>query len=295
MTQIKVKRGNPAFRILINLVLIAFSIICIYPILYVIFASFSEPQQLDMHSGLLLHPLGFTLKGYEVAMSYNNIGTGYLNTAFVAIVGTCVNMILTILGAYALSRKDIMLKQPIMLMITFTMFFSGGMIPTYLNTKNLGLLDSRWALILPGCINTMNLIILRTAFLGIPDTLEEAAKLDGASDLIVMTRVELPLVKASLAVVTLYYVVGHWNSWFDAMLYIQDRDKYPLQLILREILITNTSSSVSSMGFNMSEMDIYKRLVKYTTTVLATLPILFIYPFLQKYFVNGVMVGSVKG
>lgn len=228
-------------------------------------------------------------------MSYNNIGTGYLNTAFVAIVGTCVNMILTILGAYALSRKDIMLKQPIMLMITFTMFFSGGMIPTYLNTKNLGLLDSRWALILPGCINTMNLIILRTAFLGIPDTLEEAAKLDGASDFIVMTRVELPLVKASLAVVTLYYVVGHWNSWFDAMLYIQDRDKYPLQLILREILITNTSSSVSSMGFNMSEMDIYKRLVKYTTTVLATLPILFIYPFLQKYFVNGVMVGSVKG
>lgn len=228
-------------------------------------------------------------------MSYNNIGTGYLNTGFVAGIGTCVNMILTILGAYALSRKDIMLKRPIMLMITFTMFFSGGMIPTYLNTKNLGLLDSRWALILPGCINTMNLIILRTAFLSIPDTLEEAAKLDGASDFVVMTRVELPLVKASLAVVTLYYVVGHWNSWFDAMLYIQDRGKYPLQLILREILITNTSSSVSSMGFNMSEMDIYKRLVKYTTTVLATLPILFIYPFLQKYFVNGVMVGSVKG
>ena len=144
MTQIKVKRGNPIFRILINIVLIVFSVICIYPGLYVIFASFSEPQQLDMHAGLLLHPLGFTLKGYEVAMSYNNIGTGYLNTFFVAGVGTCVNMFLTILGAFALSRRNIMLKRPIMLMITFTMFFSGGMIPTYLQFKQLGLIDSLW-------------------------------------------------------------------------------------------------------------------------------------------------------
>lgn len=282
-------------RVLIVLALLTFSIICIYPILYILFASFSEPQLLDMHSGILWHSLGFTLKGYEVAMSYSNIGTGYLNTAFVVVVGTCVNMVLTILGAYALSRQELMIRRGVMLMITFTMFFSGGMIPTYLNTKNLGLLDSRWALILPTCINTMNLIILRTAMLAVPKSLEEAARLDGAGDFTILIRVVLPLVKASIAVVTLYYIVGHWNAWFDAMLYIQDRNKYPLQLILREILITNTSSTVSSMGFDMSEMDIYKRLVRYTTTVLATLPILFIYPFLQKYFVNGVLVGSVKG
>lgn len=282
-------------RLIIFLVLLCFSIVCIYPVLYIVFASFSEPQLLDMHSGLLLHSLGFTFKGYEVALSYSNIGTGYINTGIIVVVGTTVNMLLTILGAYALSRKAFMLKRPIMVMVTFTMFFSGGMIPTYLNVKNLGLLDSRWALILPTCINTWNLIILRTAMLAVPESLEESAKLDGAGDFVTMLLVELPLVKASLAVVTLYYIVGHWNAWFDAMLYIQSRDKYPLQLILREILITNTSSSVSSMGFDMSQLDIYKRLVKYTTTVLATLPILFIYPFLQKYFVNGVMVGSVKG
>lgn len=295
MIQSKLKQGNPIFKVLIHLALVIFSIICIYPVLYIIFASFSEPQALDMHSGILLHSLGFTWKGYEVALSYSNIGSGYLNTAFVVVVGTTVNMILTTLGAYTLSRKYLMIQKPVMLMITFTMFFSGGMIPTFLNTKNLGLLDTRWALILPGCINTWNLIILRTSMMAVSDSLEEAAKLDGANDFQIMSLVILPLVKATIAVVTLYYIVGHWNAWFDAMMYIQDRSKYPLQLILREILITNTSSSVSTMGFDMSQMDIYKQLVKYTTTVLATLPILFIYPFLQKYFVNGVMVGSVKG
>ena len=297
MAQLKAQnqKMHPAFKALIYLACIVFSIACIYPVLYVILASFSEPQQLDMHSGVLLRPLGFTFKGYEVALSYSNIGSGYLNTGFVVAVGTLVNMLLTTLGAYALSRRDLMIRKPVMLLITFTMFFSGGMIPTYLNVKNLGLLDSRWALILPTCINSWNLIILRTSMQAVPISLEEAAKLDGASHFRTMLTVELPLVKATMAVVTLYYIVGHWNAWFDSMLYIQDRGKYPLQLILREILITNTSSSVSSMGFNTSEMDIYKRLVKYTTTVLATLPILFIYPFLQKYFVNGVMVGSVKG
>ena len=290
-----VAKRNPIYKVLIYLACIVFSIVCIYPVLYTIFASFSEPQLLDMHAGILLRPLGFTLKGYEVALNYSNIGSGYLNTGFVVVVGTMVNMVLTTLGAYALSRRDFMLKKPVMLLITFTMFFSGGMIPTYLNVQRLGLYNSRWALILPSCISAWNLIILRTSMMAVPASLEEAAKLDGASDFQTMVRVELPLVKATMAVVTLYYIVGHWNAWFDAMLYIQDRDKYPLQLILREVLITNTSSTVSTMGFDTSQLDIYKRLVKYTTTVLATLPILFIYPFLQKYFVNGVMVGSIKG
>lgn len=282
-------------RTLLILLLITFSLLCLYPVLYVVIASFSDPNALASHTGLLVWPLGFTLKGYEVAFSFNNIGTGYLNTAFIVVVGTAVNMVLTILGAYALSRKNIMLKKPIMLLITFSMFFSGGMIPTFLNVKNLGLLDSLWSQILPTCISAFNLIILRTAMAAVPDSIEESAKLDGAGDFTIMVRIELPLVTASLAVVTLYYLVGHWNSWFEAMLYLRSRDKYPLQLILREILVSNSASAVSSQGFNPSEADVYKRLVKYTTTVIATMPILFIYPFLQKYFVNGVMVGSVKG
>lgn len=282
-------------KLLIYLFLIAFSVICLYPVIYVVLASLSEPTALASHKGLLLKPMGFTLRGYQVAFSYNNIKSGYLNTLFIVFVGTLVNMILTALGAYALSRKNIMLKHPIMLMITFSMFFSGGMIPTFLNVKNLGLLDSLWSQILPTCISAFNLIVLRTALLGVPDSLEESAKLDGASDFTIMIRIELPLVSASIAVVTLYYLVGHWNSWFEAMLYLRTREKYPLQLILREILVSNSSQAINMQGFNPSDADLYKRLVKYTTTVIATLPILFIYPFLQKYFVNGVMVGSVKG
>ncbi len=277
------------------LLLACFSILCLYPVLYVAFASFSEPNRLAAHTGLLLAPVGFTLKGYEVAFSYNNIATGYLNTLFVVVVGTAINMVLTVFGAYGLSRRDIMLKKPIMMMITISMFFSGGMIPTFLNVKNLGMLDSLWSLILPTCISAFNLIILRTAMAAVPASIEESAKLDGAGDFTIMIVVELPLITASLAVVTLYYLVGHWNSWFEAMLYMRSREKYPLQLILREILVSNSAGAVSAQGFNPSEADVYKRLVKYTTTMIATLPILFIYPFLQKYFVNGVMVGSIKG
>ncbi|WP_102413025.1 carbohydrate ABC transporter permease [Beduinella massiliensis] len=295
MDGVKLRRIDKLWKGVVFLLLLVFSLFCLYPVLYVLFASFSDPNLLTAHSGLLLRPVGFSLKGYEVALSYRNIGTGYMNTLFVVAVGTAVNMFLTTIGAYALSRKDIMVNKFVMLMVTFCMFFSGGMIPTFLNVKNLGLLDSLWALILPSCISVWNLIILRTGFLGVPDSLEESAKLDGASDVTILLRIEIPLVKASMAVVTLYYLVGHWNAWFDAMLYMRTRDKYPLQLILREILVSNTSSSVSAQGFNPSEADLYKRLVKYTTTVIATVPILFIYPFLQKYFVNGVMVGSVKG
>lgn len=286
-------RGLP--KLILSIVLLALSLICLYPVLYVIFASFSEPKRLFSHSGLLLHPLGFTLQGYKTAMGYGSILSGYRNTIFIVFVGTAVNMILTIFGAYGLSRKGIMLKRPIMLMIIFSMYFSGGMIPGFLTVKALGLIDSLWSQILPTCISAFNLIVLRTAMLGVPESLEESAKLDGASDFTVMLQIILPLVKASLAVVTLYYLVGHWNAWFDAMLYLRTRDKYPLQLVLREILISNSNSATSAVGFNPAEADYYKELIKYTTTVIATLPILFVYPFLQKYFVNGVMVGSVKG
>lgn len=278
----------------IFLLLLAMAVFCLYPVLYTIFASFSDPILLSKHTGILVAPLGFTLKGYEIAFSYSSILTGYLNTFFVVIVGTAVNMLMTTLGAYGLSRKGMKLRKPLTLLVTITMFFSGGLIPFYLVMKAYVLIDNRFSLILPVAINTMNLIILRTSFLGIPASIEESATIDGANDFVVLIRILVPLVKSTLAVLTLYYMVGHWNSWFNAMLFIKSRDKFPLQLVLREILIANTSNAATGMGLDLSEMDQYKRLVKFCTTVIATVPILCLYPFLQKYFVNGVMIGSIK-
>lgn len=283
------------FAFLNALFLLMMAVFCLYPVLYTIFASFSDPILLSKHAGLLWHSLGFTLRGYQISLSYGSIGTGYINTLFVVGFGTLVNMLLTILGAYGLSRKDMKLRVPLMVFVTVTMFFSGGLIPTYLTVKNYGLIDNRLSLILPVAVNTMNMIILRTALSGIPASIEESAKMDGANDFVVLFRILAPLLASTLAVLTLYYVVGHWNSWFNAMLYIKSRDKFPLQLVLREILISNTSNAATSSGLDLSEMDQYKRLVKFCTTVIATLPILCLYPFLQKYFVDGVMIGSIKG
>jgi len=279
----------------IALFLLLMAVFCFYPVLYTIFASFSNPSLLAKHTGILWRSLGFTLRGYEIALSYGSIGIGYKNTLLIVVFGTLVNMLLTLLGAYALSRKDMKLRAPLTVFITITMFFSGGLIPMYLTVKNYGLIDNRLALILPVAINSMNMFILRAALNGVPSSIEESAHLDGANDFVVLFRILAPLVKATLAVLTLYYVVGHWNSWFNAMIFLKSRDKYPLQLVLREILIANTSNAATSAGLDLSEMDLYKRLVKFCTTVIATAPILFLYPFLQKYFVEGVMIGSIKG
>lgn len=281
-------------NVVIALVLILFAVVCVYPVLYVLFASFSDPMKLAQHTGLLLGPLEFTTKGYEVAASYKGIWTGYRNTIMIVVLGVLVNMCLTIMAAYVLSRKELYLHRALNILVIFTMYFSGGLIPTYMVVKGLGLIDNMLSLILPVAINTWNLIILRTSMSEVPQSLMEAAKIDGANDWTILTKVVVPLIKPTLAVLVLYYAVQHWNSWFSAMLYLQSRDKFPLQLILREILIAGTSNSASSAGFDMSQLDMYKQLVKYCTTILATLPILCIYPFLQKYFVKGVLIGSVK-
>ena len=283
------------WTLVMALFLLVMAIFCLYPVLYTVFASLSDPILLSRHSGLLTHSLGFTLKGYQLALGYGSIATGYLNTLFIVVFGTLINMLLSILGAYGMTRKDMKLRRPLTVFVTVTMFFSGGLIPTYLAVKNYGLIDSRLSLILPVAINTMYMIILRTAFSAIPASVEESARLDGANDFVVLFRIMVPLVQATLAVLALYYVVGHWNSWFNAMLYIKSREKFPLQLVLREVLIANTSNAATSSILDLSEMDQYKRLVKFCTTVIATLPILCLYPFLQKYFVDGVMIGSVKG
>jgi len=280
---------NVLFLCLIGFVFLA-------PILHVVFASFSDPVELGRKTGIILWPAGApTLEGYKIVLNSPNILSGYLNTAFYVVAGTVISTLLTIIGAYCLSRKSFRYRNRVMLFISFTMLFNGGMMPTYMMVRNLGLYDSRWAVIIPSAISVFNLIIMRTSFMEVPDSLEEAARIDGASDLVIMVRIILPLSKAVIAVIVLYYAVAIWNSWFPAMIYLKDRAKYPLQLILREILLTNDTSIMNSSADSVRNVSLYAQLVKYCTIVVATAPILCIYPFIQKYFTKGVMIGSIKG
>ena len=241
-------------------------------------------------AGILLWPEGFSLASYQAVFKNTFLWTGYANTLFIVLVGTVLNVLLSMVAAYCLSRKRVAAGPTIMKLLVFTMYFSGGMIPLYLVVKGVGLYGSRWALILPTLVDTYNLIIMRTAFAGVPDSLEESAKLDGANAWTILWRIMAPLVKPTVAVITLYYAVSHWNSWFNAMLFLRDKTQYPLQLILRQILIQNdTADMTAGADYLISET------IQYATVVVATLPILCIYPFVQKYFVKGVMIGAIKG
>ncbi len=289
-------RRNPGERLFdgCNAVLMAGLIfVTVYPFLYVVFASFSNPDLISAHAGALFWPLGWETGGYKLVFKNALIYSGYANTIFYVLVGTGINMVLTLFAAYALSRKSFLLKKTIMMGIVFTMFFSGGLIPSYLIVKGLGLYDSRLAVILPGAMSAWNMIIMRTSFLDLPDSIEESAKLDGANDFQILFRIVVPISKAVLAVMVLFYAVGHWNAWFNAMIYLNSRAKFPLQVILREILIANSTDSMLGGSDNFgTSLDI---IIKYACIVVATLPVLCLYPFLQKYFVKGVMIGAVKG
>lgn len=232
------------------LFMIGMMVITLYPVLYVIFASFSGSAELVRNGGkILLHPIGFSLDAYEKTFSNRNVLTGYMNTIFVVVVGVTLSMIVSSIGAYFLSRKGVMLKKPITMLIMFTMFFSGGMIPTYMTVRDLHLVGSLWSLILPSLISTYNMIILRTGFESVPQSLEESAKIDGAQHIQILFHVILPLSKASLAVIALYYGVGYWNAWFNASLYLEGNvDKWPIQLVLRQILIVNDTNSMTQGG-----------------------------------------------
>lgn len=297
----KWKWNNVVFTIFNFTFLTLLTLLCLYPIIHIAFASVSNPTLLMAHEGLLLKPLGFTMNGYKLIFQDNSIFVGFKNTAVYVILGTLVNMIMTIMGAYTLSRKDLLWKAPVMVLITVTMFFGGGLIPWFLLMKQIGLYNNVLAMVLPTALNTWNMIILRTGFQAVPQELEEAAVMDGASQLKILMRVIIPLSKPVLAVILLYYLVGNWNSWFNAMVLLKDRPLYPLQLLLKEILVTNDSSmaSVGSAGGvsinSVQGATAYRELVKYCVIVVATAPILVIYPFLQRYFVKGVYVGSIKG
>lgn len=274
--------------------LTALAVVCLYPLLYVLFASLSDSNKLMAHTGFLLWPIDLNFNAFGAVFQNPMILSGYINTIIIVVLGTLINLVMTSLGAYFFSRKNVMLKTPLMMFVTFTMFFSGGMVPSYLVVQALGIYDTIWAIILPGAISTYNMIVLRTNFAGIPDSLEEAATIDGAGHFRILVNIVLPLSKAAMAVMVLWYGVGHWNAWFNAMIYLQDRSKFPLQLILREILIQNDTASMTQGAGTVDGISVAES-VKYAVIVVATVPILAIYPFLQKYFVKGVMIGAVKG
>ena len=291
--KIKKSKGERAFQVFNYAFLMLIMLVCLYPVWYVAVASFSNSNALTQHSGLLFRPIGFSMDAYKKVFQNPMIGKGYLNTLFILIIGVFLDLVMTSLGAYFLSRKRVMFKKPIMLFIVFTMFFSGGMIPFYINLKELHLTNMLWGLIIPFMITTSNLIILRTSFESIPESLIEAAQIDGAGHIRILTTIVLPLSKAMLAVMVLYYGVSIWNSWFWASAILRKREMYPLQIILREILLSNDTSSMTA-GASATDTEAIGMTIKYATIMVATVPILCVYPFLQKYFTKGTMVGAVK-
>jgi putative aldouronate transport system permease protein len=287
--------GERVFSLFNTLGLVALSGIFLLPVWHVLMGSISDPLRLSAFTGLILKPLGIpTLGGYRLVMNNSNILRSYINTIIVVIAATGFGTIMTILAAYVLSLKKLMFKAPVVLMITFTMIFSGGLIPGYMVVRNLGMLDSLVSLIIPGAVSVYNIIIMRTAFSSIPDALSEAAIIDGAGHIRILTRIILPVSTATVAVIVLFYAIHHWNAWFNASLYLRNRSLFPLQLTLREIVILSSEQSIQAAQ-EATDVEIYRPLIKYATIMVATLPMLVIYPFVQKYFVTGVMIGSVKG
>ena len=283
--------GDRITDVIIYVFLMSITIVTLYPFIYVLFASVSNMNDVSLNGSLLLWPKEFVINAYVGVLKNPNIAYGYRNTIFYTALGTAINVILTIMAAYVLSRKWLYGRNILMLIITVTMFFGGGLIPTYLLVKNLNLINTIWAMVLPTAVSTYNIIITRTFFMGIPDSLEESAKIDGANDIIVMCLIMVPLSMPIIAVNILIYSVGHWNTWFNALIYIKDRSMYPLQMFLREILI---QSQVNDMNGGSAIYSAAEN-IKYATVIVTILPIIFVYPFVQKYFVQGIMIGSLKG
>jgi putative aldouronate transport system permease protein len=265
-----------------------------YPLYYVIIASFSDPMQVSSGQ-VLLFPRGITLKGYEMVFQESDLWVGYRNTIFYTVAGTLINIAVTFPAAYAVSRREFMPRRIVMFIFVFTMFFNGGLIPTYMLMKSLGLINTFWVFLIPFSLNVYNFIIVRTFFeTGIPEELYDAAQLDGCGHFRYFIRIALPLSRAILAVIGLYYAVAHWNDYFTGLLYARDLTFKPLQLVLREILLVAQSSSQTG-GTGSGYAILYVICMKYSVIIVSTIPIMILYPFLQKYFEKGVMLGAIKG
>ena len=288
--------GDKAFIILVYVLLSAVMLIVLYPLIYIVSASFSDPQAV-VSGKVMLWPVDVTLRGYKAVFRNPKILTGFMNSFIYMGVGTVVNLIMTMLCAYPLSRKEFTARNKIAALFVFTMYFSGGLMPTYMIVNKLGLINTRWAMIIPSAMSTYNMIIARTYMVNsIPDELYEAAQIDGCSPFKYLLKVVVPLCKPILAVLTLYYGIAKWNNYFDAMLYLNDASLQPLTIVLREILIQNQiDPTMLTDASALSKLQGMTELLKYAGIVVASVPVLAIYPFVQKYFVKGVTIGAVKG
>lgn len=297
---IKESVGDRIFLVCVYIFVTLALIVTLYPLIYILSASMSDPAAVRT-GRMVLWPVDVTLQGYRVILQNSSLWRGYYNTIIYTVVGTSINLLLTIPAGYVLSRDDFQLKGFVTKMMVITMFISGGMIPTYILVNNLGITNTMWALVLPGAASVYNIVITRVFMkTTIPDELTEAAVMDGANNFKIFTAVVLPLSKPIIAVMALFYGIGHWNNFFNALLYLDDRSLYPLQMVLREILVLQDLAS--NPDIISEEQALYAHsqqqlaaVMKYGVMVVATAPVIMVYPFLQKYFVKGVMLGSIKG
>lgn len=290
---------DAVFYAIVNTILVLFALIVLYPLIFIVAASFSDSRAV-VGGRVYLWPVDFSLDGWKMIISHRYIMLGYRNTFLYTFIGTAVNLVLTVMAAYPMSRKELPFRGVIMFVFVFTMFFGGGLVPSYILMSQLHLLNTFWIMVLP-TFGVYNMVLMRTNFQAVPEELYQSAEIDGCSYWKYLILILLPLSKAILAVITLFYAVGHWNAWFGAMIYLKDRNLYPLQLVLREILtiVSISLSDIKSRGaMNASELvqrQGMAELVKYTSIVAATAPMMVLYPFIQKYFVQGIMIGSLKG
>ena len=291
------KRGpfDIVFDGLIYLFMLLFFIIVAYPILYVLALSFSSREAV-LNNEVYIIPVGFNFDNYKLVIKHEFLPRAFLNAVFYTVFGTLYSMILTILGAYALSRKNYFGRDFIMFLIAFTMMFGGGMIPSYMLIKNLGLLNTRLALIIPFAVSQYNLIVMRTYMQQIPSAIEESAKLDGANDFVILFRIFVPMSKPVIATITLFYAAGQWNDFFSGLIYLDDKNKFPLQLVIRDLLITQNDATLNQgLAAQQGMPSLTPGGFRAAIVVVTVLPLLVVYPFIQKYFVKGVMLGSIKG
>lgn len=280
------------FDALNALILSGIVLACLYPFVYMLAVSLSDSASIASGE-VWLWPKGFNLDMYQYVFEDGRVLKGYKNTLIYVISGTAISLIVTALGAYALSKTKMVMGKPILMLIVFTMFFNGGMIPTFLVVKELGFVNTIWGMVLPGAVGTWNLLIMRTFFIGMPQELEESGKIDGLSEIGIFFRIVLPLSKPVLATIGLYYAVGMWNNFMGPLLYLRDADMQPLQVILRNIVLSGQLTGTD--GPVVGDIVVVEDGLKFATIMVSTLPILLVYPFIQKYFVKGALIGSVKG
>ena len=293
--RIRESRGDRVFNFSVNLIGILVMLIVLIPLIFVVAASFSDPDRV-LRGEVLLIPKGFTLQAYTMVFENEAIWRGYRNTIFYTLAGTFINIILTVMAAYPLSRKEMKGRRFFTLIILFTMYFNGGLIPTYLLVRDLGMYNTVWAILIPSAISTYNLIVAKSFFeQSIPQELYESAKLDGCGSVQTLFSIVLPLSKAILAVLILYYGVAHWNAYFNALVYLRDENLHPLQIVLRNILLLGQTEQMGSNDVGMGEKIKMVEAIKYSVIVVSSVPILLLYPLAQRYFVSGVMICAVKG